>query len=324
MIQSMNYYSLAKTLICTAMVTGGTAYAGTNATIVTYQSPQPVSKLLVPVTPKAGTNPFQGSVSVGYATKYTSRGLAFKDSGSDNVIPVELLGKYQINDKCAAIAGIKYVWMTANRFDHGRANTGVTDEGSAFIGGEHKWNDKLTTSLYYSFVNGGIPGSLNDYGARKDSSGFIFNSSKLEEHSVVANIHYDFDKAENGWFVNSNVRYTFRWMSGWWFANTLGYQYEMTPQMSLVVSGTWNATAGYFAGSSLNANGTQGISLDVALPLKTTQNVTVRPFVSALWLGNGGMAANHRGATERKPYHKVTQVYRNFTPVFGVNAMYSF
>ena len=40
--------------------------------------------------------------------------------------------------------------------------------------------------------------------------------------------------------------------------------------------------------------------------------------------GNGGMAANHRGASERFPWRTPSKVYRNFTFVAGVGVAYSF
>lgn len=76
-------------------------------------------------------------------------------------------------------------------------------------------------------------------------------------------------------------------MSGWWFTNTLGYKYNFNRSTSLVVSGTWNATAGYFDRNSLNANGTQGISLTVAVPFKAMERLIVTPFAGTVWLGNG-------------------------------------
>mgnify|MGYP006901666986 CR=1 FL=1 len=78
------------------------------------------------------------------------------------------------------------------------------------------------------------------------------------------------------------------------------------------------------ANNSLNANGTQGISLTVSAPVKATKDLTVTPFVGTVWLGNGGLAANHRGASARFPYREPSKVYRNFTFVAGVGVAYTF
>ncbi len=48
------------------------------------------------------------------------------------------------------------------------------------------------------------------------------------------------------------------------------------------------------------------------------------PFVGTVWLGNGGLAANHRGASARFPYREPSKVYRNFTFVAGVGVAYTF
>ena len=109
-------------------------------------------------------------------------------------------------------------------------------------------------------------------------------------------------------------------MTGWGVPHTLGYKYDVNKSTSVIVAGTWNATAGYFDSNSLNANGTQGISLTVSAPVKATKDLTVTPFVGTVWLGNGGLAANHRGASARFPYREPTKVYRNFTFVAGVVA----
>ncbi len=113
-------------------------------------------------------------------------------------------------------------------------------------------------------------------------------------------------------------------MSGWWFTNTLGYKYDFNPSSSLIVAGTWNASAGYFDRDSLNANGTQGISVTVAVPFKAVDRLVLTPFVSTVWLGNGGMAGNYRGPSDRFPSRIPARIYRNFTFVAGLGLTYSF
>lgn len=320
----MNLHSFAGTVFCAAMMAGGSALAGTQATIATYQTPKPVQAAPMAIQSPRTVPAFLGTVKAGYTTKYASRGLAFQNSGSDNAVPVEVKGKYNFDNKNALIGGLKYIWMTDNGVHHDRS--GVSDEGSMFIGGQRKWNNCLTTSLYYQFINGGIPGALNESRGRFSSGRIAFNHGRSEEHSFVFNALYCFDKSLKGWFVDSKTRYTFQWMEGWWFSNTLGYKWDMSASSALVVSGTWHATAGYFGNGSLNSNGTQGISLDIAAPfaLPSAKRIMVTPFASLLWLGSGGIAANHRGATSVYPYRQATKVYRNFTPIFGVEMSYSF
>lgn len=265
--------------------------------------------------------PFSALLSTGYATKYVSRGLAFQQSGSDHVVPVEAIGAYKLNKKYALVGGLKYQWLTQNDFTHD--STGISDEGSALLGVSRKFSDYTMASLSYQFVNGGLPGMLNIH--KGETSGFpAFEHGRAEEHSFVLDIHHDFGKGLENFFWDCRVQYTFRWMSGWWFTNTLGYKYDFNPSTSLVIAGTWNASAGYFDRNSLNANGTQGISLTVSVPFKAADRVVLTPFASTVWLGNGGMAANHRGPSDRFPWRTPSKVYRNFTFVAGVGVSYSF
>lgn len=267
------------------------------------------------------SKPFSALIGTGYITKYVSRGLAFQQSGSDHVVPVEAVGAYAINSKYSVVGGLKYQWLTQNNLDHD--STGISDEATGLLGISRKFSDYTQASLSYQFVNGGLPGSLNIH--KGDTSGFpAFDHGRAEEHSVVLDIHHDFGKGLENFFWDCRVQYTFRWMSGWWFTNTLGYKYDFNRSTSLIVAGTWNATAGYFERNSLNANGTQGISLTVSVPFKTMERLTVTPFAGTVWLGNGGMAANRRGASERFPWRAPSKVYRNFTFVAGVGVAYSF
>lgn len=265
--------------------------------------------------------PLSLSAKVAYNTKYVSRGLAFQQSGSDHVVPVEAIGAYKLNKKYALVGGLKYQWLTQNDLTHD--STGISDEGSALLGVSRKFSDYTMASLSYQFVNGGLPGILNVHKGEAPSFP-AFHHGHSEEHSFVLDIHHDFGKGLENFFWDCRVQYTFRWMSGWWFTNTLGYKYDFNPSTSLVVAGTWNASSGYFDRDSLNANGTQGISLTVAVPFKAVDRVVLTPFVSTVWLGNGGMAANHRGPSDRFPWRTPSKVYRNFTFVAGVGVSYSF
>lgn len=269
----------------------------------------------------APSKPFSAQIGAGYATKYVSRGLAFQQSGSDHNVPVEAIGAYGINDKYSIVGGVKYQWLTQNNLDH--ASTGIADESTGILGLFRRFGSHTQGALSYQFVNGGLPGSLNIH--KGNATGFpAFNHGRAEEHSFVLDIHHDFDKGLENFFWDCRVQYTFRWMSGWWFTNTLGYRYDLSRSTSLTVAGTWNATTGYFGCNSLNANGTQGISLTVAMPFKATDHLTLTPFAGTVWLGNGGMAANHRGPSERFPWRQPSRVYRNFTFVAGVGVAYSF
>ena len=260
-----------------------------------------------------GGKTFSAQLGAGYATKYISRGLA-REFASDHVIPLAV-GAYQLNNQYSLIGGLKYQWLTDNGLEHN--DSGICDEGSAILGVSRKFGKSTIAALSYQFVHGGIPGSFNIHNTGNNSGFPAFSHNRPEEHSFVLDIHHDFGKGLENFFWDCRVQYTFRWMTGWWFTNTLGYRYDVNKSTSVIVAGTWNATAGYFDSNSLNANGTQGISLTVSTPVKATKDLTVTPFVGTVWLGNGGLAANHRGASARFPYREPSKVYRNFTFVAG-------
>lgn len=96
--------------------------------------------------------PFSALLGTGYATKYVSRGLAFQQSGSDHVVPVEAIGAYDLNKKYSILAGVKYQWLTQNDLTHN--STGISDEATALLGVSRKFSDYTMASLGYQFVNG--------------------------------------------------------------------------------------------------------------------------------------------------------------------------
>ena len=67
-----------------------------------------------------GGKTFSAQLGAGYATKYISRGLAFQNSASDHVIPLEAVGAYQLNNQYSLIGGLKYQWHLRRRIGHFR------------------------------------------------------------------------------------------------------------------------------------------------------------------------------------------------------------
>ncbi|MDH3069543.1 hypothetical protein QET40_10530 [Akkermansia sp. N21169] len=274
--------------------------------------------VVVPAYCTAKPGAFKATVSAGYEAKYISRGLVLADSSTDNVIPIEITGQYNLQDNFAIVGGLRYDWMTANSFEHHRDSSALCDEGTFLLGLRKGWNPALTTTLGYQFVHGGLPGALNTHRKGKRNS-VIFDSNQPEEHSLVFDVHYDFgqfgNKSLKGLFADVRLQYTAQWMSGWWYEAALGYKFDLCPHAAAVVSAKWTASSGYFDSTSLNSNGTQGFSLNLDLPCKVSQHVTVTPFVSTIWAGNGAIAAGKRAEET---------VYRNFTVNLGVSASYTF
>ncbi len=253
--------------------------------------------------------PYSGSVSLGYDTKYISRGMALQDSDSDHVIPVELLGQYNINSKNAIVAGLSYTRFLSN--DSTLKNCRyMTDEATGIIEFAHRFTPRTTVAAGYQWVHGGIPGSFHTANPGEARDFPIFDSHRSEEHSFVLDLHQEFCK---GFFWNSRVQATFQWETGWWFINTLGYKYQLTEKTDLVATATWNACARYM--DTAQANGTQGYTLEVSAPTMVSKHVRVTPYIGLNFIGNGAEALNDRVGGD---------VYRDVTFIAGVGASYVF
>ncbi len=255
------------------------------------------------------------TAGIGYDTKYISRGLAFADADTDNVIPMEVSAAYQLTDNYTLLGGLKYQWLTANHLTHDK-HAGYCDEGIGILGIARTFNT-TTMAFSYQFVHGGVAGSLNGHrGNGGDTTIPAFNHNRPEEHSLVFDLHHEFfGKGLKNFFFDSRIQYTFQWQEGWWFTNTFGYKHTVNDKLSVIGAATWNATMGYFDRYTEQANGTQALSFTVKAPYQVNEKLTITPFCGMHWLGDGGVSANKRQPGD---------VYRNFTLNFGVSATYTF
>lgn len=258
---------------------------------------------------------FTGRVGMGYDSKYVSRSLAVQDSASsDNAVYFEGCGQYTLSSKDALVGALRFDWLAGKGIDHYNSRHPLCDEGSALLEWAHYSSPQSVWAIGYQFVHGGLPGRLNYHisGSRQEFP--FFDSHRPEEHSFVFDWHHDFSKGGEGFFWDTRVQYSFRWVSGWWFHNTLGYRYTLSEHTSLVATATWTASMNYFNRHTANSNGTQGYELSLSLPYKVGRSVTVTPYISTVFIGNGAQAANSR-------QH---DMYRDFTFVAGAGVQYSF
>lgn len=244
---------------------------------------------------------------MGYVTKYTERGLALRDSETDSVFLASLTGSYKLSNNSAFIGGVKMDFFARKGFDHYDESSPLCDEGTVLLQYAARATKNTVWAFGYQFVHGGLPGYLHS--ERHHGGRYIFNSQRPEEHSFVLDIHHDFAKLK-GLFWESRTQYSFRWEDGWYFSNTLGYEYELSKRLSAVLSVTWTATCDYFEHHHLNSNGTQGWVFSLSLPAEVTEKTVLTPYVSCVLAGNGAAAAG--------------DFYRDSTVVFGVNASYAF
>lgn len=265
-------------------------------------------------TPTDGRN-VGGSITLDYSTKYTSRGLAMKNSHTDHVISPEVTGFYRLTEKGVLAMGASYEWLPSKGLRHRRHNTPICDELSLLVQYAHYFNERTVLAGGYQLIHGGLPGHFNPH-VRSGHRDFpLFDSTRPEEHSLVVDFHHKFSGRAEGFFWHTRAQYSFRWVTGWWFYNTLGYRHKLTEDCELVATASWTASLDYFDRHHMNTNGTQGWVLGLAMPIHLTRHMQLEPHISCIIAGNGANAAHDR-------WHG--DLYRNGTVVAGAALRWNF
>lgn len=99
----------------------------------------------------------------------------------------------------------------------------------------------------------------------------------------------------------------------------MGHQAAICSDIDFVLSAGMSATSSYFDNKSLfMSNGSQAWWLKAELPVKLgAKNLSLVPFVSFNWAGEGALKANRGSDRGDKPY-------KNFGVVAGASFVYSF
>ncbi len=297
----MSNTNITTSLCAAAIMMAGIAQADI---IIPFGSPE--------FAPKQA-HPYSGSVDLGYATKYVSRGMVLQEADTDHVFPFQVTGQYILDPKNAIVAGAAYTRFAANDMTLRSPRT-LCDEATGLIEFAHHFSNNTTVAAGYQYVHGGLPGSFHKSPLTGEARDFpMFDSHRSEEHSFVLDVHHDFSGSLKGFFWDSRVQAAFQWETGWWFINTLGYKYDLTDKSTLVVSATWTACANYFDG--VQPNGTQGYSLQISAPTMVSKHVRVTPHAGLNFIGNGTDGLNDRSGGN---------VYRDATFHAGVGVSYVF
>ena len=177
----------------------------------------------------------------------------------------------------------------------------------------------LSTTLGWNLIHGGLLGNFAryDYNATwmSDEDVYIRNT-----HSVIQEFYLTLDYGLPGnWFAGVTMSYAFQGMTGWWFRPHVGYQAAICSDTDFVLSAGMSATSSYFDNKSLfMSNGSQAWWLKAELPVKLgAKNLSLVPFVSFNWAGEGALKANRGSDRGDKPY-------KNFGVVAGAGLVYSF
>ena len=295
-MQTKNIISVAAVVASFA----GAALAGTPVKIV---APTPVP------APVATSSPLSGDIYAGYASNYTCRGIVASHAlaEGDSVIPAGVNLNYKLCDANSIVASASYTTLTSGHHLMGDRDISFHNETNFNLGWQNKDGllKNLSTTLGWNLIHGGLLGSFAKYD---------------HAHSVTQEfyLNLNYDLTQN-WFAGVTMSYAFQGMTGWWFRPHVGYQAAICSDIDFVLSAGMSATSSYFDNKSLfMSNGSQAWWLKAELPVKLgAKNLSLVPFVSFNWAGEGALKANRGSDRGDKPY-------KNFGVVAGAGLVYSF
>ena len=295
-MQTKNIISVAAVVASFA----GAALAGTPVKIV---APTPVP------APVATSSPLSGDIYAGYASNYTCRGIVASHAlaEGDSVIPAGVNLNYKLCDANSIVASASYTTLTSGHHLMGDRDTSFHHETNVNPGWQNKDGllKNLSTTLGWNLIHGGLLGSFAKYD---------------HAHSVTQEfyLNLNYDLTQN-WFAGVTMSYAFQGMTGWWFRPHVGYQAAICSNADFVLSAGMSATSSYFDNKSLfMSNGSQAWWLKAELPVKLgAKNLSLVPFVSFNWAGEGTLKANRGSDRGDKPY-------KNFGVVAGAGLVYFF
>ena len=295
-MQTKNIISVAAVVASFA----GAALAGTPVKIV---APTPVP------APVATSSPLSGDIYAGYASNYTCRGIVASHAlaEGDSVIPAGVNLNYKLCDANSIVASASYTTLTSGHHLMGDRDISFHNETNFNLGWQNKDGllKNLSTTLGWNLIHGGLLGNFAKYD---------------HAHSVTQEfyLNLNYDLTQN-WFAGVTTSYAFQGMTGWWFRPHVGYQAAICSDIDFVLSAGMSATSSYFDNKSLfMSNGSQAWGLKAELPVKLgAKNLSLVPFVSFNWAGEGALKANRGSDRGDKPY-------KNFGVVAGAGLVYSF
>ena len=294
-MQTKNIISVAAVVASFA----GAALAGTPVKIV---APTPVP------APVATSSPLSGDIYAGYASNYTCRGIVASHSltEGDGIIPASVDLNYKLDDCNSVVGAASCTFLISGHHMAGERDFSFHNETDFLFGWKNRDGllKNLSTTLGWNLIHGGLLGSFAKYD---------------HAHSVTQEfyLNLNYDLTQN-WFAGVTTSYAFQGMTGWWFQPYVGYKAALCPVTDIVVTAGMSATSSYFGAAFEQANGAQAWWVKAELPVKLgVKNLSLVPFVSFNWAGEGALKANRGSDRGDKPY-------KNFGVVAGAGLVYSF
>ena len=294
-MQTKNIISVAAVVASFA----GAALAGTPVKIV---APTPVP------APVATSSPLSGDIYAGYASNYTCRGIVASHSltEGDGIIPASVDLNYKLDDCNSVVGAASCTFLISGHHMAGERDFSFHNETDFLFGWKNRDGllKNLSTTLGWNLIHGGLLGSFAKYD---------------HAHSVTQEfyLNLNYDLTQN-WFAGVTTSYAFQGMTGWWFQPYVGYKAALCPVTDIVVTAGMSATSSYFGAAFEQANGAQAWWVKAELPVKLgAKNLSLVPFVSFNWAGEGALKANRGSDRGDKPY-------KNFGVVAGAGLVYFF
>ena len=253
--------------------------------------------------------PLSWEVNAGYASNYTCRGIVASHSltEGDGIIPASVDLNYKLDDCNAVVGAASCTFLISGHHMAGERDFSFHNETDFLFGWKNRDGllKNLSTTLGWNLIHGGLLGSFAKYD---------------HAHSVTQEfyLNLNYDLTQN-WFAGVTTSYAFQGMTGWWFQPYVGYKAALCPVTDIVVTAGMSATSSYFDKKSLfMSNGSQAWWLKAELPVKLgAKNLSLVPFVSFHWAGEGALKANRGSDRGDKPY-------KNFGVVAGAGLVYFF
>ena len=253
--------------------------------------------------------PLSGEVDAGYASNYTCRGIVASHSltEGDGIIPASVDLNYKLDDCNSVVGAASCTFLISGHHMAGERDFSFHNETDFLFGWKNRDGllKNLSTTLGWNLIHGGLLGSFAKYD---------------HAHSVTQEfyLNLNYDLTQN-WFAGVTTSYAFQGMTGWWFRPHVGYQAAICSDADFVLSAGMSATSSYFDNKSLfMSNGSQAWWLKAELPVKLgAKNLSLVPFVSFNWAGEGALKANRGSDRGDKPY-------KNFGVVAGAGLVYFF
>lgn len=278
--------------VACAMATLGTAaWAGSPVSDVTYRLDR-----------TAGSSPFSGALSVGYASNYGYRGLIYDNKAGQSNTPIQLDLNYDLTDTVALFGEVGYtaLWDKKSYVNE--------NESSLKLGSAVRFGKGWSANLNYQVTHGGMMGEYIK--AQHNRAHSVFQS-------FGGGLRYDFDAIGlKGFFAEAGADYFFQGNTGWWFEGKVGYRHDFTARIAAVLSMNAQFTSGFYGKASTLADGDQAFGLKLEVPVKLHRHISIVPFVGTWWLGSGANNVNKAAPHDYK--------LRNFTVVGGANLVCTF